>query len=42
MLAKSRYLLCEQTGYGGDDSENSDDMGDSLIQVTVWLVETGG
>ena len=29
-LAKSCCLLCEQTGYGGDE----DDMGDILMQVT--------
>ena len=29
-LAKSCCLLCEQTGYGGDE----DDMGDTLMQVT--------
>lgn len=29
-LAKSCCLLCEQTGYGGDE----DDMGDTLMQAT--------
>ena len=29
-LAKSCCLLCEQTGYGGDE----DDMGDTLMQTT--------
>jgi hypothetical protein len=31
-LAKSCCLLCEQTGYGGD--EDGDDMGDTLMQAT--------
>ena len=31
-LAKSCCLLCEQTGYGGD--EEGDDMGDTLMQTT--------
>jgi hypothetical protein len=31
-LAKSCCLLCEQTGYGGDQED--DDMGDTLMQAT--------
>ena len=33
-LAKSCCLLCEQTGYGGDE----DDMGDTLMQATRELM----